>query len=47
MSSDKWTNLGHFLYDPMVKKTFIPVIPFFNHFLTLKEYYGNKYIGDF
>ena len=21
--------------------------PFFKHFLTLKEYYRNKYIGDF
>ena len=21
--------------------------PIFNHFLTLKEYYGNKYLGDF
>ena len=24
------------LYDPMVKKTFIPVIPFFNHLFRLK-----------
>ena len=25
-------------------KTPIPVIPIFNHFLTIKRYYGNKYM---
>ena len=28
-------------------KPSFPTIPIFNHFLTLKEYYGNKYVSDF